>query len=70
MNNIKQALVALWKGEEGLTVVEYAIAGGLIGAAVITAFFLLGGRVGVIIQYIYDQLAQSPAVGGGGGAAP
>jgi pilus assembly protein Flp/PilA len=60
MNNIKQALVALWKGEEGLTVVEYAIAGGLIGAVVIGAFILLGGRVGNIITYIYNQLGQSP----------
>ena len=32
--------------ERGLTVVEYAIAGGLIGAAVIGAFTALGGTVG------------------------
>jgi pilus assembly protein Flp/PilA len=61
--NIKQALVALWKGEEGLTVVEYAIAGGLIGAAVIAAFLALGGTVSGIINYINTQLiAGSPAV--------
>ncbi len=64
MDSLKSAMVALWKEEEGLTVVEYAIAGGLIGAAVIVAFFNLGGRVGVIIDYIYTQLGQSPAVGG------
>ncbi len=60
MNNSKQALIALWKDEEGLTVVEYAIAGGLIGAVVIGAFILLGGRVGNIITYIYNQLGVSP----------
>jgi pilus assembly protein Flp/PilA len=60
MNNVKNALVALWQGEEGLTVVEYAIAGGLIGAAVILAFTNLGVRVGNIITYIYNMLAASP----------
>lgn len=60
MSNIKSALKALWQDEEGLTVVEYAIAGGLISAAVVGAFVLLGGRVSNIITYIYNQLAVSP----------
>jgi pilus assembly protein Flp/PilA len=42
--------------EEGLTTVEYAIAGGLVGAAVIAAFIALGGTVGGIISYIDTQL--------------
>jgi Flp pilus assembly pilin Flp len=33
MKTLKSGLIRLWKEEEGLTVVEYAIAGGLIGAA-------------------------------------
>ena len=51
---------ALWKEEEGLTVVEYAIAGGLVGAVLIGAFILLGGEVSAIINYIYTQLGASP----------
>jgi len=42
--------------EKGLTVVEYAIAGGLIGAAVIGAFTTLGGTVGTEIGDINTQL--------------
>ena len=56
MDKFNEALVALWREEEGLTVVEYAIAGGLISAAVITAFTDLGGKVKGIIQFISDQL--------------
>jgi|KBSMisStandDraft_5_1062788.scaffolds.fasta_scaffold62405_3 pilus assembly protein Flp/PilA len=62
MKTLKSGLIRLWKEEEGLTVVEYAIAGGLIGAAVIVAFFNLGGTVGAIIAYINTTLvANSPA---------
>lgn len=43
--------------EEGLTTVEYAIAGGLVGLSVITAFQLLGVEVGRIITAIKDVLA-------------
>jgi pilus assembly protein Flp/PilA len=57
MNNVKGALVALWKGEEGLTVVEYAIAGGLIGAAVIASFKALGLTVAGIITKINTLLS-------------
>ncbi len=60
--SMKNALIALWKEEEGLTVVEYAIAGGLIGAAVIAAFVNLGSAVNTVITYINAQLrANSPA---------
>jgi pilus assembly protein Flp/PilA len=62
MNKFTNALAALWTEDEGLTVVEYAIAGGLIGATVIVAFSLLGGTVGTIITYIDNTLkANSPA---------
>ncbi len=51
-----------WVEDAGLTVVEYAIAGGLIGAAVIAAFVNLGSAVGTIIAYLEAQLrANSPA---------
>jgi pilus assembly protein Flp/PilA len=59
MSNFTSALVALWNGEEGLTVVEYAIAGGLIGAAVIASFKALGLTVAGIITKI-DTLLNAP----------
>lgn len=42
---IKQAVVRFFLDEEGLTIVEYAVAGGLITLAVVGAFQLLGGAV-------------------------
>jgi pilus assembly protein Flp/PilA len=50
------ALVALWKKEEGLTTVEYAVAGGLVAAGVIGAFQLLGGGVNNIINFLQTTL--------------
>jgi pilus assembly protein Flp/PilA len=44
------------KNEEGLTTVEYAIAGGLVGAAVIAAFGFLGDEVGRVITGIWTAL--------------
>ena len=40
------------RDEEGLTTVEYAIAGGLVGAGVIGAFKLLGKEVYRVINAI------------------
>jgi pilus assembly protein Flp/PilA len=46
-------LFAFIRDEEGLTTVEYAIAGGLVGAGVIAAFSDLGTEVGRVINDIY-----------------
>lgn len=51
-----QSLKKFIRDEEGLTTVEYAIAGGLVGAAVIAAFQLLGQEVGRIIMLIVGFL--------------
>lgn len=56
MRSLKQAVVAFLREEEGLTVVEYAIAGGLIGLAVIGAFQALGLNVALIINNIEAML--------------
>ncbi len=56
MKNITCALVALWKEEEGLTTVEYAVAGGLISAAVIASFKALGISVNGVINYLAAQI--------------
>lgn len=53
----KKALLAFLRDEEGLTTVEYAIAGGLVGAGVIGAFGLLGDEVFRVIDAIYDAVA-------------
>jgi pilus assembly protein Flp/PilA len=53
---VNKKLMQFVRDEEGLTTVEYAIAGGLVGAAVIAAFQLLGDRVGEIIMNIYNEL--------------
>ena len=43
------AIKTFLREEEGLTTVEYAIAGSLVGAAVVLAFSALGTQVGVVI---------------------
>ena len=47
--------------EEGLTTVEYAVAGTLIALAVIAAFSQLGGTVGEKINQIDQNLTPPPA---------
>lgn len=54
---IKSSVMKFIKDEEGLTIVEYAVAGGLITVAVITAFTDLGTEVGNVITEIKDALA-------------
>lgn len=54
---MKQKVMKFLKDEEGLTMVEYAIAGGLISAACVAAFQLLGGQVSRIITAIGNLLA-------------
>jgi pilus assembly protein Flp/PilA len=54
---MEKQVMKFLKEEDGLTTVEYAIAGGLVGAAVIAAFQLLGVEVGRIITAIMNALA-------------
>ena len=55
MNAIKTFL----KEEEGLTTGEYAIAGGLVGLAVVAAFQALGVTVGGVITSIDTILGNA-----------
>ena len=50
MNSLKQAVMNFIREEEGLTIVEYAIAGGLISVAVAAAFTDLGEAVRTVIE--------------------
>lgn len=54
--SIKEKLLAFIRDEEGLTTVEYAIAGGLVGAGVIAAFGFLGDEVFRVIEELYTAL--------------
>ena len=47
---MKETILKFLHDERGLTTVEYAVAGGLISAAVVGAFTLLGGTVDTIIR--------------------
>ena len=42
---MKKSIVAFLKDEEGLTMVEYAIAGALVSIAAVTAFTSLGTAI-------------------------
>jgi len=49
---MKAKLIKFFRDEEGLTTVEYAVAGALITVAVVTAFTTLGGSVAGTIDII------------------
>ena len=53
---MSKKIMAFLREEEGLTMVEYAIAGGLVGAGAIIAFNLLGVEVARIINAIMTAL--------------
>lgn len=52
MNAMKELILSFLRDEEGLTTVEYAVAGGLITLAVVGAFQALGGSVAGVINTI------------------
>lgn len=56
---IKTSILKFMKDEDGLTVVEYAVAGGLIAAVTIAAFRALGITVGGIITGIDTELSRT-----------
>ena len=56
MNKVKKGLTNLWRGDEGLTTVEYAIAGALVGLAVVGMFTNLGSAVGNVISNLVSAV--------------
>jgi len=56
MNKIMNKIRKFIKEEEGLTTVEYAVAGTLIALAVIAAFTQLGEQVGENINEIDSRI--------------
>jgi len=53
---MREKLMAFFREEEGLTTVEYAIAGALVAIAVIAAFQALGLSVAGVIDTITGKL--------------
>ncbi|MNG31657.1 Flp/Fap pilin component [compost metagenome] len=47
--------------EDGLTIVEYAVAGGLITLGVVGAFQTLGGHVSTVIEALAEELGVAAA---------
>lgn len=62
IKTIKNLLMKFWNDEDGLTIVEYAIAGGLVTLAAVAGFTLLGDNVAVQIDALADCV---PATAGG-----
>ena len=56
MDNFKKTIKSLWTSEEGLTTVEYAIAGALVGLAVVTMFTNLGTAVAGVISKLVSAV--------------
>lgn len=53
---MKKMIVNFLRDEEGLTTVEYAVAGGLVSLAVVAAFQALGLTVGGVINALEAAL--------------
>lgn len=56
LQTIKASVVKFAKDENGLTIVEYAVAGGLVTAAVVASFTALGGAVDARIQTLCQAI--------------
>ena len=55
--SIKDKLLAFIREEEGLTAVEYAVAGGLVTLAVVAAFTNLGDAIEARINDLIDAIS-------------
>lgn len=56
IQKIKVAVVKFAKDEEGLTAVEYAIAGGLISAGLVAIFTDIGARAVELLQELATEM--------------
>ncbi|MCQ4234090.1 Flp family type IVb pilin [Pseudomonas stutzeri] len=61
IQTIKRAVLKFAKDEDGLTIVEYAVAGGLITVAVVASFIALGGKVDTTIQSLCQAVNKNVA---------
>lgn len=61
MSTLRSFFTTLYHDEQGLTTVEYAIAGGLIGAVVVTAFTSIGTTVLAKLNALLSALGGTPS---------
>ncbi len=59
---MKDKLMAFLRDQDGLTIVEYAVAAGLITATVAAAFFALGGTIEGVITTIDGYITAGGVV--------
>ena len=59
---IKQAVVSFIKDEEGLTMVEYAVAGALVTLGAVAAFTTLGTNIGTSITKLASCVVGDTSV--------
>ena len=59
---MKDKLMAFLRDQDGLTIVEYAVAAGLITATVAGAFFALGGTVEGVITTVNGYITGAGVV--------
>ena len=57
---MKKIIVDFLREEEGLTTVEYAVAGALVAVAVVAAFRSLGLQVGTTIGTLETAITPTP----------
>ena len=57
---MKNKIKAFIRNQDGLTIVEYAVAGGLIAATVAAAFTALGGTVQAVITTLDAAIGGVP----------
>ena len=60
---IKTSVMKFVKDEDGLTIVEYAVAGGLITVAAVGAFITLGENVESKIECMHEAVGVGNAPG-------
>jgi pilus assembly protein Flp/PilA len=60
LRTIRTSISQFAKDEDGLTIVEYAVAGGLITVAVAAMFILLGGAVNTRITALCAAVKGAP----------
>jgi len=58
MLSIIRSYLNFYRDTRGLTIVEYAVAGALITAAVVAAFLLLGGNINTEINELAADVSN------------
>ncbi len=63
MNKFTQVVKNFWNDEEGLTAVEYAVAGGVVTAGLVLIFGEIGTGARGLLESLSDNIADATPVG-------